>query len=51
MTVVVASSTGNEEGLLPELAMSLRAVTPENAGSAEEMAARRLRLSEESDAG
>jgi hypothetical protein len=55
MTAVVASSADHEdedsEELPPELAMLLQAVAPENAGSAEEMAALRLRLSEESDVG
>lgn len=55
MTDVVASSADHEgedsEEPPPELVMPLRAVVPENAGGAEEMAARRLRLSEESDAG
>jgi hypothetical protein len=55
MTDVVASSADHEgedsEELPPELVMLLRAVAPEDAGSAEVMAARRLRLSEESDAG
>ena len=55
MTAVVASSADHEDEdskeVPPELVMSLRAVAPENAGKAEEMAARRLRLSEESDAG
>jgi hypothetical protein len=55
MTLVVASSADHEdedsEELPSELVMPLRAVAPENAGSAEEMAARRLHLSEESDAG
>ena len=55
MTAVVASSPDHKgedsEELPPELVMPLRAVAPENVGSAEEMAAHRLRLSEESDAG
>jgi hypothetical protein len=40
-----------ERELAPELVMPLRAVVPENAGSAEEMAARRLHPSEKSDTG
>jgi len=55
MTAVVASSADHEdegsEELPSELVMLLRAVALENAGSAEEMAARRPPLSEESDAG
>ena len=47
MMAVVASSAGDDDSevLPPEL------VVPENTGSVEEMAVRRLRLSEESDAG
>lgn len=52
MTAVVASSADHEDEdsgeLSPELVMP---VAPDDAGSAEEMAAWRLRLSEESDAG
>jgi hypothetical protein len=57
MTAVVASSADHEDedsvGLSPELVLSLlRAVASENeGGNAEEMAVRRLCLSEESDAG
>jgi hypothetical protein len=53
MAAVVASSADREEDedLSPELVVPLQAVVPENAGCAEEMAARRLRLSEVSDAG
>jgi hypothetical protein len=58
MTAVVASSADEEdedpEELPPELpvvVMPLRVVVPENAGCTEEMATRRLRLSEVSDAG
>jgi len=56
MTAVVASSADREdedsEELLQEVVMPLLlAAVPENAGSAVEMAARRLCLSEESDAG
>ena len=55
MTAVVVSSADHEdedsEELPPELVMPLRAVAPEDAGSAEEMATRRLRLIEESETG
>lgn len=54
MTAVVVSSADHEdegsEELPPELVMPLRTIAPENAGCAEEMAARRLRLIEDSDA-
>jgi hypothetical protein len=55
MMAVVVSSADHEdedpEELPPELVMQLRAVVPENAGSAEEMAAQRLCLIEGSEAG
>ncbi len=57
MTAVVACSAdgGDEdsEELPTELVVpaGLEVVAPENTGSVEEMAAQRLRLSEESDAG
>ncbi len=55
MTAVVVSRADHEdedsEDLPPELVMPLRVVASENAGSAEEMAARRLRLIEESEVG
>lgn len=49
MTAVVASSADREDDDSEELPPEL--VARENAGSAEDMAARRLRLSEESEAG
>jgi len=51
MIVVAASSADASEELPPEEALPLVAVALKNAVSADEMTARRLLLSEESDAG
>jgi hypothetical protein len=51
MIVVAASSADASEELPPEEAVPLVAVVRENAVNADEIAARRLLLSDESDAG